>query len=254
MLNNAWPSLIWHLYDYFLVPAGGYFGTKKATEPIHVQYSYDDNSVAVVNSTYEALQGVKVSAKLYNLDAREKGSREGTMNVAPDSSTKAFDLPKVEALTKTYFLRLQLHDSGGKLLSDNFYWLSTKPDVLDWKHKKDTVYTPQAEFGDLTGLNTLPQTNLEVTSAKESTGGNAGVRVTVRNPTANIAFMVHLRITRGNAGVDVTPIFWSDNYFSLLPGEQKEVTAAYDTSDLEGKAAFLTVDGYNVAPQAAEPR
>jgi exo-1,4-beta-D-glucosaminidase len=223
-------------------------------EPIHVQYSYDDNSVAVVNSTYEALQGVKVSAKLYNVDAKEKAAREGTMNVAPDSSTKAFDLPKVDDLTKTYFLRLLLHDSAGKLLSDNFYWLSTKPDVLDWKHKKDTVYTPQAEFGDLTGLNTLPRTKLDVTSANEAIGGKAGARVTVRNSTANIAFMVHLRMTRGKGGEDLTPIFWSDNYFSLLPGEQKEVTAAYDPSDLEGKAAILEVDGYNVAPQTAEPR
>jgi exo-1,4-beta-D-glucosaminidase len=254
MLDNSWPSLIWHLYDYYLVPAGGYFGTKKAMEPIHVQYSYDDNSVAVVNSTYEALQGVKVSAKLYNVDAKEKAAREGTMNVAPDSSTKAFDLPKVDDLTKTYFLRLLLHDSAGKLLSDNFYWLSTKPDVLDWKHKKDTVYTPQAEFGDLTGLNTLPRTKLDVTSANEAIGGKAGARVTVRNSTANIAFMVHLRMTRGKGGEDLTPIFWSDNYFSLLPGEQKEVTAAYDPSDLEGKAAILEVDGYNVAPQTAEPR
>jgi exo-1,4-beta-D-glucosaminidase len=252
MLNNAWPSLIWHLYDYYLVPAGGYFGTKKAMEPIHVQYSYDDNSVAVVNSTYEAVQGVKVSAWLYNLDAKEKGSREGTMDVAPDSSTKAFDLPKVDELTKTYFLRLQLHDSPGKLLSDNFYWLSTKPDVLDWNHRKDTVYTPQAEFGDLTGLNTLPQTKLDVTSAREELGSRAGVRVTVRNPSANIAFMVHLRITRGKGGEDLTPIFWSDNYFSLLPGEQKEVTVSYDASDLEGKAAVLEVNGYNVAAQSSE--
>ena len=252
MLNNSWPSLIWHLYDYYLVPAGGYFGTKKATEPIHVQYSYDDNSVAVVNSTYEAVQAVKVSAKLYNLDATEKGAREGTMNVPPDSSTKAFDLPKVDDLTKTYFLRLQLHDSAGKLLSDNLYWLSTKPDVLDWKHKKDTVYTPQAEFGDLTGLNTLPETKLEVTSAKEATGRKPGVPVTVRNPTANIAFMVHLRMTRGKGGEDLTPIFWSDNYFSLLPGEQKQVTVTYDASDLDGKTAVLEIDGYNVAAQSSE--
>jgi len=252
MLNNSWPSLIWHLYDYYLVPAGGYFGTKKATEPIHVQYSYDDNSVAVVNSTYESVQALKVSARLYNLDATEKGARQGTMNVAPDSSTKAFDLPKVDDMTKTYFLRLQLHDSAGKLLSDNFYWLSTKPDVLDWKHKKDTVYTPQAEFGDLTGLNSLPETNLDVTSSKEATGGKAGVRVNVRNPTANIAFMVHLRMMRGKGGEDLTPIFWSDNYFSLLPGEQKQVTATYDASDLDGKAAVLEIDGYNVAAQSAE--
>ncbi len=49
MLNNAWPSIIWNLYDYYLVPSGAYFGSKKACEPLHVQYSYDDNSVAVVN-------------------------------------------------------------------------------------------------------------------------------------------------------------------------------------------------------------
>ncbi|HKT48538.1 MAG TPA: hypothetical protein VJP87_13515, partial [Candidatus Acidoferrales bacterium] len=73
MLDNAWPSLIWHLYDYYLVPAGGYFGTKKACEPVHIQYSYDDNSVAVVNGTFEALRGLRASAKLYNLDATEKG-------------------------------------------------------------------------------------------------------------------------------------------------------------------------------------
>ena len=254
MLNNSWPSLIWHLYDYYLVPAGGYFGTKKAMEPVHVQYSYDDNSVAVVNSTYEAVPSVKVSAKLYNLDAKEKGAREGTMNVAPDSSTKAFDLPKVSDLSKTYFVRLQLHDSGGKLLSDNFYWLSTKPDVLDWKHKQDTVYTPQAEFGDLTGLNTLPQVKLEVTSAKEQQTGKAGVHASVRNPSGSLAFMVHVRVTKGKSGEDLTPIFWSDNYFSLLPGEVKEVTATYEASDLDGKAAILEVDGYNVTPQSAEPR
>jgi exo-1,4-beta-D-glucosaminidase len=208
----------------------------------------------VVNSTYEALQGVKVSAKIYNLDAKEKGAREGTMNVAPDSSIKAFDLPKIDDLTKTYFVRLQLHDSAGKLLSDNFYWLSTKPDVLDWKHKKDTVYTPQAEFGDLTGLNTLPQVKLEVTSAKAEQGGKAGVRASVRNPSGSIAFMVHLRVTKGKGGEDLTPIFWSDNYFSLLPGEQKEVVAKYDQSSVDGQTPVLQIDGYNVTPQTLEPQ
>ncbi len=162
MLNNAWPSLIWHLYDYYMVPAGGYFGTKKATELVHVQYSYDDNSVAVINGTNEAVKGAKVTAKLYNIDAKEKGSRAAMLDLAPDSSTKAFDLPKIDDLTKTYFLRLELHDPSGKLLSDNFYWLSTKPDTLDWKHKQDTVYTPQAEFGDLTGLNSLPPAKIIV--------------------------------------------------------------------------------------------
>jgi exo-1,4-beta-D-glucosaminidase len=248
MLDNAWPSLIWHLYDYYLVPAGGYFGTKKATEPLHVQYSYDDNSVAVVNSTYRAVNGAKVSAKLYNLDAQEKGSRDATLDLAPDSSTKAFDLPKVGDLTKTYFLRLQLHDAEGKLLSDNFYWLSTKPDVMDWKHRKDTVYTPEAEFGDLTGLNSLSPANVAVNPASGAQGENRWTRVTVENHGAGIAFLVHARITRGRGGEDVTPILWTDNYFSLLPGEKREVTARFAADALEGKEPVLEIDGYNIAP------
>jgi len=76
----------------------------------------------------------------------------------------------------------------------------------------------------------------------------------VRNPSGSLAFMVHLRVTKGKDGAGVTPIFWSDNYFSLLPGEQREVTASYDPSDLDGKAAVLEVDGYNVTPQRLDLR
>ena len=78
MLDNAWPSLIWHLYDYYLVPTAGYFGTKKACEPVHIQYSNDDNSVTVINSTYEPLTKMKVTAKIYGLDAKEKASKDAT--------------------------------------------------------------------------------------------------------------------------------------------------------------------------------
>jgi exo-1,4-beta-D-glucosaminidase len=251
MLNNAWPSLIWHLYDYYLVPAGGYYGTKKACEPVHVQYSYDNNSVAVINSTYEPLAGIKVTAKIYNLDASEKGTKEATLDLGPDSSTTAFELPKVDGLSKTYFLRLQLQDHAGKMVSDNFYWLSTKADVLDWKNKQDTVYTPQAEFGDLTGLATLPEVKLDVTSSSKMDAAKNTTHVTVKNLDNSIAFMVHLRATR-KGGTDITPILWDDNYFSLLPGEQREVTATYAASALGGDSAVLEVEGFNVAKQTVE--
>jgi len=249
MLNNGWPSLIWHLYDYYLVPAGGYFGTKKAMEPVHVQYSYDDNSVTVVNGTYEALKAAKVSARIYNVDASEKASHDVTLDLAADSSTKAFALPKVEGLSKTYFLRLQLSDAGGKQLSDNFYWLSTKADTLDWAHRQDTVYTPQAEFADLTGLNSLPRVKLTASAGLE----NGVAQVRLSNPDSAIAFMVHLRVTRGKGGEDVTPIFWQDNYFSLLPGEHRTVTAKFDPAALEGQDAVVVLDGWNVDPVVLGP-
>ena len=248
MLNNAWPSLIWHLYDYYLVPAGGYFGAKKACEPVHVQYSYDDNSVNVVNSTYEALKGMKISAKIYNIDAKEKASRNAALDLAADSSTKAFELPAPEGLSTTYFLKLQLHDAAGKSASDNFYWLSTKPDTLDWAGRSDTVYTPQKDFGDLTGLNTLPKAKLTITKSTRSNGSNQWMTVSVVNNGAAVAFMVHPRLTRGKGGEDVVPVLWSDNYFSLLPGEKKSVTVQFDSSSLAGATPQLVVDGWNLDP------
>jgi exo-1,4-beta-D-glucosaminidase len=250
MLNNAWPSLIWHLYDYYLVPAGGYFGTKKACEPVHVQYSYDDNSVAVINGTYETLKGVKVSAEIYTIDAKEKTFRDATLSLGPDSSTKAFDLPNVDGLTPTYFLKLELRDSGGKLVSENFYWLSTKQDVLDWEKRTDTVYTPQKEFADLTGLNHLPKAKVTITKTVHLSGGDSTFTVAVENKGDSVAFMVHPRLVRGKGGDDVTPIFWSDNYFSLLPSEKTSVTAKFDSASLQGTSPELVVEGWNVEPTA----
>jgi exo-1,4-beta-D-glucosaminidase len=262
MLNNAWPSLIWHLYDYYLVPAGGYFGTKKACEPVHVQYSYDDNSVNVVNSTYEALKGMKVIAKIYNIDANERATRDAKLDIAADSSTKAFDLPAPEGLSTTYFLKLQLHDATGKLVSDNFYWLSTKLDTLDWAARSDTVYTPQKDFSDLTGLHGLAKQNLVVSGGepiKIGPGQSSLMTLTIQNKGPNVAFMVHPRLTRGkgpfnrsgepmHAREDVVPVFWSDNYFSLLPGETKSVSVTFNPASLDGSEPQITVDGWNVDP------
>src|SRR5216683_1060736 len=250
MLNNAWPSLIWHLYDYYLVPAGGYFGTKKAMEPIHVQYSYDDKSVMAVNTTLQPQRGMKVRARVYSIDAKLLADKEESVDVPADAAVKAFDLPKPDGLTMTFFVKLDLHDAAGKLVSDNFYWLSTKQDVLDWAGRKDTVYTPQKEFADLTGLNGLPKAKVAITKTIRATGRDSSLTVMTINVSASVAFMVHLRLMRGKSGEDVTPIFWSDNYFSLLPGEKKTVAARFDLSSLDGAAPELVVDGWNVEPTA----
>jgi exo-1,4-beta-D-glucosaminidase len=210
--------------------------------------------VAVLIGTFDAKKGVKASARIYDIDAAEKAAREATLDLAPDSSTKAFALPAVPGIGKTYFLRLRLTDAAGALLSDNFYWLSTKPDTLDWAHKKDTVYTPQKDFGDLTGLNSLPQVKVEATPVLEANppvpGKLSVMSITVKNPGASIAFMVHMRLTAGQDGVDMTPVFWEDNYFSLLPGETRVVRVSYAAA---AQPTVLHVDGYNVAPFTVEP-
>ena len=249
MLNNAWPSLIWHLYDYYLVPGGGYFGTKKAMEPLHVQYSYDDQSVAVVNDSYVERNNMKVRARVYSLEGKLLADKEETVDVRADGAVKAFDLPKAEGLTMTFFVRLELRDARGRAVSDNFYWLSAKADTLDWSKKQDTVYTPQAEFGDLTGLATLPRVRLQASATIEQpasvSSGKAHIRV--KNPSAGVAFQVRLRLANKKDDLDVVPVFWDDNYFSLLPGEERLISVSYDASQLHGERPVIQVGGFNIA-------
>jgi exo-1,4-beta-D-glucosaminidase len=247
MLNNAWPSLIWHLYDYYLMPAGGYFGTKKACEPIHVQYSYDDKSVMAVNTTYQAQRKLRLTAQVYDINLAEKFSQVAEFDLAPDSNFKAFLIPQISDLSATYFLKLTLQDTAGQILSSNFYWLSTTDDVLDKKGTK-WFYTPVSSYADMTQLEKLPPVKLAVAGKAVRRGGEEIAHVTLSNPTHNLAFFVHLQIKQGSSERDVLPVIWQDNYVSLLPGERRELTATYKVKDLGKVAAFLKVEGWNSAP------
>jgi exo-1,4-beta-D-glucosaminidase len=204
-----------------------------------------------VNGTYNPIAGLEATARLFNIDGKEIDSHNAKVDLPADAAVKAFDLPKPANLSTTYFLKLYLHDGSGTLISDNFYWLSTKLDTLDWSKRKDTVYTPQKEFADLTALNSLPQVKLEMTSSASQEAGKGTIIVKLQNPSSGVAFQVHLRVTKGKGGDDLVPIFWEDNYFSLLPGEGKSVTATYDANDAEGKSPVLELDGFNIAPVTA---
>jgi exo-1,4-beta-D-glucosaminidase len=245
MLNNAWPSMIWHLYDYYLRPGGGYYGTKKACEPVHVQYSYDDRSIVVVNNKYQPLSGMKVTAKVFDVNMVEKYSNQAPVNLAGDSVTRAFKLPDIQDLTPTYFLKLALETTDGKLVSSNFYWLSTKDDTLDWA-KSTWYYTPASSFADFTALQNLKPVELRTAGRVERKGEEEVAHVTVENPSHSLAFAVHLQLKRGRDGEEVLPVLWEDNYFALLPGEKRELTALYKTKSLEGKSPSLTVEAWNV--------
>lgn len=246
LLNNAWPSLIWHLYDYYLRPGGGYFGTKKACEPLHVQYSYDDRSVVVVNAFYRAFSGYQVTAKVYDLEMAEKFSKTAPIDIAPDSSTRLFPIPDLTGLSGVYFVKLDLQDEAGKTVSTNFYWLSTQPDVSDWT-ASDWRTTPIQTYADLTGLQKLPQASIKTTSRSERRGTEQIEHVTVENPTSHLAFFIRLRVLKGRGGDEVIPALWEDNYITLLPGEKRQLTVTYQQKHLGGAKPVLQTEGWNVA-------
>lgn len=237
--------MIWHLYDYYLMPGGGYFGTKKACEPVHVQYSYDDKSVVVVNTTFEPLQDMKLTAKVYDISFAEKLSRVLSVDLQADSNLKAFVLPPIPDLSSAYFLRLALEDRRGQTVSSNFYWLSTKDDVLD-PQKSKWYYTPVSSFADMTQLQQLPPVRPSVSGSSVRRAGVEVANITVSNPSRTLAFFIRLQIKQGHEGRDVLPIIWQDNYFSLAPGERKQITATYELRDLGKAIPFLAVEGWNV--------
>jgi exo-1,4-beta-D-glucosaminidase len=249
MLNNAWPGLIWHLYDYSLRPAGGYFGTKKALEPVHVQFSYDDRSIAVVNSTQSAQQGLRIVAKLYNLAMKEIFSREATIDLAADGVVKAFVVPEPSGVDveTTYFLNLVIYRPSSELLSRNFYWLSTKPDVLAFD-KTVWFMTPITSYADFRALQDLPAATMKASIKFQEYGAETGAHVALENTGTGLAFLVRLRLLQDNDGREILPVFWEDNYLCLLPGETREVSVRVRKSDVHQAKPVLAVDGFNVAP------
>lgn len=273
MLNNAWPSMIWHMYDWYLRPGGSYFGVKEACEPLHVQYSYDDRSIVVVNSYYQSFPRLRVTAKVYNLDMTEKFSRQADLDVAPDSSTRVLTLPEISGLTTTYFVSLTL-ESAGEVKSRNFYWLSTKPETIDWgREQEDTTgqydistWAPTKTFADYTGLDRLPQVHLQINARTLVQAAESSTTVTLHNAQRSLAFSIRLKVNRtvsqrvsaeAPSDTEILPVLWQDNYFELLPGETRQITATYRTSDAGESAPTVEVEGWNVphksvpAPSAA---
>ena len=244
MQNNAWPGMIWHLYDFYLRPGGSYFGAKKAGEPLHVQYAYDDRSVVVVNAGLVAHAGLRATARVLDLASKERFARTEALDVGADGSVKAFQIPELPGLTPTWFLALTLDDASGRSVSRNVYWLSTKPDVLAWD-KSQWYYTPLTQYADFRGLQQLAPAEVKASVRFES--GRA--RVELENPSKALAFFVHLAVRRGAAGEEVLPVLWDDNYVTLLPGEKRELAARYAPMDLGGARPVVTLDGWNVGGQ-----
>ena len=237
MLNDAWPSFFWNLYDYYLIPGGGYFGTRKANEPLHVQYRFDDRRIVVVNSTLTAYQGLHASARVVDLMGNELLARETSLDVGGDGVAAGFVVPAQRA---TVFLKLALRDGEGKLVSENFYWIPAELAVLDWG-KTTYVNTPAISYADMRDLATLPRASVQVSARSGRERGEAVVDL--KNGGKSVAFFMHLRVVKAGTEDEIVPVFWEDNFVSLLPGESRVVTV----SGLDGTVATeVKVDGWNV--------
>jgi beta-mannosidase len=227
MSHPAQPSFVWQLYHYDLEPNAALYAAKKAAEQIHVQLNEANFGVEIVNNTPEPLTGLSVRSTEYALDGKVTSEDAHPIASVPGSTTiKVFQFVP-QTRQALYFVKLDLTDSTGKLLSTNFYWQNVAQD-------------------DFTGLAALPTATLDITANSRAEGPNTLLTVTLRNPGKSIALMTHLQLHQKATGNRVLPVFYSDNYISLVPGESREITIEAATKDLAGDPSIL-VDGYNIA-------
>lgn len=232
MYNSAWPKMYWQLYDYYFNPNGAFYGAKSACEPLHIQYCYNDNSIRIVNSFYHDFKGLIAKVSIYDFNMKVVSSAMMDAKVDADGSEKISTLDIPKDITKVFFLKLELDDSSGKQVSSNFYWLSSNGDE-------------KADFAD---LSKLPAANINATtSAIQQEGNKCKLTVTIENPGTGLAFAVNPKILKLTSKEPVLPVFWEDNYISLLPKEKRVLHVEYDLKNLDGEKPLLKVDGWNVS-------
>jgi beta-mannosidase len=230
MSNCSQPSMVWQLYSYDLEPNSSLFATRKACESVHIQLNQDDYGISVINHTPAALNNLKAWVRIVNLDGAVAYDRQFPLRAPATSATYVgtFTWPDASKLSPVVFVKLVLLDSAGKALSDNLYWQSLPPHITDF-----------------TSLQTLPQVKLDATISRHDADGKCLLDVTLHNPAKVVALMSHVQLRRQSSNDRVLPVYYTDNYISLLPNESKTFTIEAASADLHGQNPLLVVDGWN---------
>lgn len=230
MTQPSWPSMVWQILTSDYDTHASYYGTKKACEPVHVQLDLATNDVQVINTTRDSLHHVKVDADVYALDGKLLLHRDATLDIAADDAMPAIHLDLAPLLgDSTVFVHLNLYAADGGLLSQNFYWRAAS----------DSGYR---------ALNTLPPAHVTLLVNPASSSGMTGeerFNVTLKNTSAVAALNTKLVVMNERDGSEILPAYYSDNYVSLLPNEERAITIDVPASAAK-QALKIKIRGWNV--------
>lgn len=227
MSHPCWPSMVWQTYDYYFEPTAGYFAIKKASEPLHIQWNPVTDEVEVVNYSAGVQEGLVAKVQVLNMNASVAWEEEVTLDSHEDTTNKCIQLEFPDSLSKVHFIKMTLTKEG-KLLSENFYHRS----------KEENNYQE---------LRQLPRISLQSdVKVKKEKDGQWLATVTLQNKTSVPALNIRLNVVGEQDGLQFLPIFYSDNYFSLLPGEEKLITICWKDEDTRGNKPKVLISGYNV--------
>lgn len=226
MLNSAWPETYWQLYDYYLVPTGAYFGTKKACQPLNLIYNYGDNQVYLVNSTNTKYSGLKLRMDAYDSGSEFRQGGEVQVDCEPNSSTPLFKVDWTRFRRNVAMVSLKVNNDQDSVLADNFYWISKTKDEMDDYSTSSWVYTPTKKYADYSELLNLKRATIDViVNRKLNKNDELEFEVQLKNMSKYISFFNELKVVQENTDQRIfEPIIWSDNYVSLLPNESRLIT------------------------------
>ncbi len=237
MSHPAQPSFVWQLYHYDMEPNSSLFAVRSAGEMVHIQFNEATGELQVINNLPDAFDGGIAHVTIYNLDGSVAYEHDSPVTAPAATAISLGPVQFPATLSSVHFIKADLRDSTGKLVSTNFYWRAA-PEHQD----------------DLTDLNKLPTVTLESQLARKDADGKCVVTVTLKNTSSNIALMTHLQLRRKKSGERVLPVFYDSNYVSLVPNEQRTITMEADESSLNGDDALVMVDGWNATVAAASAK
>lgn len=237
MLNNAWPSLHWNQFDYYLHPAGSYFGTKVGCRVESAVYDYRNQSVYLINRSLDKKGVRSVEMQLVGLDGKTIAQKMVNATAEPNTSKEVAQVPGISKIKDVAFLRVLLQDEKGETLSRNVYWLTPNNDEMDWD-TSTWFYTPVTDFVDYTALQHMKPASVKTTSKRSG----AGYAVTLENKSNVPAFFIRLNLVDGK-GEDITPVMWQDNYVTLFPGEKMTIGVSFEG---RVKGAAIEISGGNI--------
>ena len=239
--NCSMPQVASRMWDWSLEPTASLYHTANSLEPLHAQFDYLKNTVSVVNDYYREFKNYKVTAQVYDINSRKVFEESATVNLPSDGVVNdALTIRFPESISQVHFIKLILKDEKGKDVSSNFYWRSND------KYEGSKTLTGPAASG-FEDLSKLKQAKVKLTYKVREDNTNYFVDITLRNASGQIAFFNQLQFLNSNMS-PIRPSFYTDNFFSLMPGEKKTVTIETAKEKLKD-GAVLTLKGWNTNAQ-----
>jgi hypothetical protein len=228
-LNAAFPSVVWQVYDWYLMPNAGYYFMQNACEPVHLQLNLSNMMVTAINRTYKPVTGMTAKVDIFGTDSKSIFHAEKNIDLSATEVKETSSLASVlQGSDGVKFVVLNLKDSKGKVISHNVYWISN-----------DNNYT---------SLNDMQVTVVEakvVNSEKKEAENSWTIKIS--NNTDKIAFFVRPQLLIDKE--EVLPSYWSSNYFTMAPSESTIVTVSCPLVKLEGRTPVIQISGWNVNQQ-----